>query len=500
MTPWESKQKWTQLKPQTKSVFGNERNGAKYRQPISAQEIDRMLLGRAEVYLRRWLPEGRIVGNEYLALNPRRADKHLGSFRINLKTGVWKEFAGGPGGKGLLSLYKYVKNIDFKEAVDSLKLELGVESASYANEQAFIALKKPIVKPVLNTKIKTTTDAGRILPLSLAEFAESKKLPPDFLEKNFRVYEDKGRLIMPYFDAEMQQVRLRIRATEVTPDGARRKWVRWSSGNGKEIIPYGIWLLPKNDFENLFMVEGETDTWTLHYHGFTAIGFPGASSVASTIGRTSYNWNRAKRILVVREPDEGGTTFVRLAEKALRERGYWGEIVAISLNDKDPSDLHVRCVEHGLSFEREMSRCIIEAQTLDNVKITLRIKTITALEIIAIAGAHPHLRQTIMAYRIPERLTERCLAEAVRDAVAGVKIDSLGIPRGLMPAYEALASSETISRADFAAELLRQLKRRLDLQDDIRRRTELNKFCEDDPLGAGNDAAKLYAVSLLRGL
>jgi hypothetical protein len=30
---------------------------------------------------------------EYIVLNPRRADNHLGSFSINLRTGCWADFS-----------------------------------------------------------------------------------------------------------------------------------------------------------------------------------------------------------------------------------------------------------------------------------------------------------------------------------------------------------------------------------------------------------------------
>lgn len=40
-----------------------------------------------------WLPGGRVENGEYVALNPTRADRHTGSFRINLSKGVWCDFA-----------------------------------------------------------------------------------------------------------------------------------------------------------------------------------------------------------------------------------------------------------------------------------------------------------------------------------------------------------------------------------------------------------------------
>jgi hypothetical protein len=38
--------------------------------------------------LQRWLSDGRLIGRESIALNPKRPDRALGSFRINVATEV----------------------------------------------------------------------------------------------------------------------------------------------------------------------------------------------------------------------------------------------------------------------------------------------------------------------------------------------------------------------------------------------------------------------------
>ncbi|MDB5491911.1 MAG: uncharacterized protein JWO78_1760 [Micavibrio sp.] len=58
--------------------------------------------------LARWLPEGKIVGQEYIALNPTRDDENLGSFKINLKTGRWCDFATDDKGSDIISLAAYL--------------------------------------------------------------------------------------------------------------------------------------------------------------------------------------------------------------------------------------------------------------------------------------------------------------------------------------------------------------------------------------------------------
>jgi putative DNA primase/helicase len=59
-------------------------------------------------FLQRLLPGGRFEANEYVSRNPTRADSNPGSFKINLNTGVWSDFATRDRGGDLIDLCKYV--------------------------------------------------------------------------------------------------------------------------------------------------------------------------------------------------------------------------------------------------------------------------------------------------------------------------------------------------------------------------------------------------------
>ena len=56
--------------------------------PIDFAEVNRAALAALPAVLARILPDGKRVGAELVALNPRRGDRHLGSFKINLATAV----------------------------------------------------------------------------------------------------------------------------------------------------------------------------------------------------------------------------------------------------------------------------------------------------------------------------------------------------------------------------------------------------------------------------
>jgi hypothetical protein len=76
--------------------------------------------------LARWLPRAHRRGHEWVALNPRRADRHPGSFSINIATGRWADFATGDKGGDLVSLAAYLGGSTQREAAVRLSRMLGV--------------------------------------------------------------------------------------------------------------------------------------------------------------------------------------------------------------------------------------------------------------------------------------------------------------------------------------------------------------------------------------
>jgi hypothetical protein len=78
--------------------------------------------------LARWLPDGRQLGAEWVARNPRRADRRPGSFKVNLRTGKWGDFATSDGGGDPISLAAYLANLGQVEAARELARALGIET------------------------------------------------------------------------------------------------------------------------------------------------------------------------------------------------------------------------------------------------------------------------------------------------------------------------------------------------------------------------------------
>lgn len=90
-----------------------------------------------ETLVPTWLPGGDRRGAEYVVANPTRNDRNPGSFTINLRKGVWKDYATGEGGADLVSLYAYLFHGDDQgEAARELAANHGIRLDNDARERA----------------------------------------------------------------------------------------------------------------------------------------------------------------------------------------------------------------------------------------------------------------------------------------------------------------------------------------------------------------------------
>ena len=90
--------------------------------------VNQMALAAFPAVLARLLPRGKAVGRELVALNPRRSDRNLGSFKVNQFNGRWCDFATGDKGGDPISLVAYLADVSQSEAARLLAQMLGIET------------------------------------------------------------------------------------------------------------------------------------------------------------------------------------------------------------------------------------------------------------------------------------------------------------------------------------------------------------------------------------
>jgi hypothetical protein len=89
--------------------------------------VNAACLARFPGLLAAWLPDGRQCGQEWIARNPTRADRRAGSFKVNVVTGLWADFATGDAGGDPVSLYAYLKGLSQSDAARTLSNEWGLQ-------------------------------------------------------------------------------------------------------------------------------------------------------------------------------------------------------------------------------------------------------------------------------------------------------------------------------------------------------------------------------------
>jgi hypothetical protein len=100
------------------------------RRPPDFSTVSTAALPALPALCARWLPGGKRLGREYVVLNPTRADRRAGSFKINLHTGRWADFATGDKGGDVVSLAAYLFGLRQSEAARRLADALGISKGA----------------------------------------------------------------------------------------------------------------------------------------------------------------------------------------------------------------------------------------------------------------------------------------------------------------------------------------------------------------------------------
>jgi P4 family phage/plasmid primase-like protien len=81
------------------------------------------VLSRVNEYLPSWLPGGKMYGREYCCASIRGGDGK--SFKVNVGSGKWADFAAGDKGGDLISLYAAINGLSQFQAAKALAVEVG---------------------------------------------------------------------------------------------------------------------------------------------------------------------------------------------------------------------------------------------------------------------------------------------------------------------------------------------------------------------------------------
>ena len=287
-------------------------------------------------------------------------DDKKNSFSADLKTGQWHCFSEDRGGN-FISFWAELHGVDTKEAYKQILEKYG-------------KLTEPDPKKNKPAKPKNKS-------YTLAEYTFNKHLPEDFLKDTCGISTAKDKdgtqyLKTPYFNEENTTAIFRKRYGD--------KEFRWSWGSSGKLILYGDWRLPEaRKVGWAILVEGESDTQTLWYLKFSALGVPGAANFNARMVPKLQDL----KLYIHQEPDQGGQTFLAKICRILKEEDFIGEVYTWSCKQfgvKDPSELYLR--DGAEKASEKIQKAIKHAQKLDLDDLSGAIPE-------AIKGAPANLRQ-----------------------------------------------------------------------------------------------------------
>jgi hypothetical protein len=269
---------------------------------IDFASINAAALASGRVFLETLIPGGKFRSLEYQVRNPTRDDKQLGSFSINYKTGVWKDFATGDRGGDLISLWAYVRSIRQGEAARELADKLGITVPSTGNGAV------PLSKSVSTSSADTT-------PPKSSSWGDDG--PPRYdNELRRHSYKADGvpvKIKLKFIDGNYTQL-YRVFDGE-TPKGWQAK-----KPDGFRPVPYVTDALPPFDpalaDDQILWAEGERDVDTIGKLNLPAFTFGGVGDGLPD-GIASYLTGR--HIVILADNDDAGRAHAEKKAALARE-------------------------------------------------------------------------------------------------------------------------------------------------------------------------------------
>ena len=239
--------------------------------------------------------------------------------------------------------------------------------------------------------------------LSVAELADAKGIPVEFLERIgvSNGVAGSGQSRSPCVDITYTDERgeiLAVRKRLSLEGNPRFLWRR-----GDRVTLYGLgYLAEVRKAGKVILVEGESDTWALWLNHFPAVGLPGSST-----WREEYRYLlEGLELFIWHEPDEAGDKLLQIVSSDISDV----RVIEPPAGVKDPSELYLLDPEH---FKERM-----EALLIGSIRVSeLRAEAFTSEARKALVTARPLLRDAELLSMLSKVFGEAGYAGDVRPAL-----------------------------------------------------------------------------------
>ncbi len=244
---------------------------------VDFSDVSRAALAALDMLIPKLLPGGHRSGDEWVCRNPTRNDNTAGSFKVNLRSGVWSDFATGDKGGDAIDLMVYLEGRSNLEAARELADMLGVKPSG--GSKAPTGNVRPVRQSIGAATPAQARTAPQVFPPRTVPNAEGK---PVFIiagDEGPRARPDEKRRHVYYqggVPVRMKIIRDNgggLNAYRVS-DGEQTGW-QYRKPAGFADVPYFKGEDPFEAEQPIYWPEGEKDTDMLALLGLPAFTFGG---------------------------------------------------------------------------------------------------------------------------------------------------------------------------------------------------------------------------------
>lgn len=308
-------------------------------QDLTPKFIAERLAARAEEFVPKILPNGKLIGDEWAvgSVSGGAGD----SLKIKLtgeRAGLFKDFASADRGGDLLDLLSAVRGVTLREAMKEACEFLDIERRPLNGKR----------RPTYAKPDKPENSRGLSTAPNVAAWFATRGIQPETL-KAFKVFADRDdTAIFPYLrDGELRHMKFR----------SIREKKFWGTKDTEKML-FG-WQALKPDVRSVILTEGEMDCLAMAQYGFQALSIPYGGGGAGKQDWIENEWENLERfdtIFLAMDADAAGDT----ATQELVERLGRHRCRVMKLPHKDANE----CLIRGVKRE-EIVFAIRESRTLD---------------------------------------------------------------------------------------------------------------------------------------
>jgi hypothetical protein len=277
-------------------------------QRVDFKTVSSAALNALDFVVPQLLPGGRRESGEWVARNPTRNDAKPGSFKVNLRSGVWCDFATGDRGADVIDLKAYLDGKSKLEAARELAKMLNIQSASSTSLTGNVRDHRPRAIASVAATPAEAKEPATVFPARTKPDEEGK---PRFMtagDEGPRVRENERRRHIYKRGGVPVRIKIMTRGSQrafnayrVTDTDGRTGW-QYRKPEGFKSVPYVAGDL--NTSSVVFWPEGEKDVDSVGKRGGYALTFGG---VGDGLPAGCEQYFAGKHLVILADNDEDGS-------------------------------------------------------------------------------------------------------------------------------------------------------------------------------------------------